>query len=216
MGRRPRLLGLSLALSALLGLSAIATAQSAAADTEICAQYGSQPIAGGRYVVQNNRWGISEPQCISVNDRGFRVTRADGATSTSGAPKSYPSVFLGCHYGTCTNNDIVGPNGLQASDPRFAGVRTSVSMTYPSTGTYDAAYDIWFHKSRPSASTAQNDGAELMVWLNRAGPIQPIGSRVATVSLAGGTWDVWYGNVGWNVISYVRTQGTGSLDFNVK
>src|SRR5207253_494685 len=49
------------------------------------------------------------------------------------------------------------------------------------------------------------------------GSVQPVGSLVASnVSLAGTTWNVWEGNIGWNVISYVRTSGTTSvsnLDF---
>ncbi|MGL4745433.1 MAG: ricin-type beta-trefoil lectin domain protein, partial [Dermatophilaceae bacterium] len=32
-----------------------------------------------------------------------------------------------------------------------------------------------------------------------------------TVTLEGATWDVWIGNVGWNVISYVRQQPTDSM-----
>ena len=216
MSRRPRLLAASVALSALLGLLTLVTAESAAADTEICEQYGTTTVAGGRYVVGNNRWGTSATQCISVNDRGFRITRADGQTSTSGAPKSYPTIYAGCHYGTCSGADVIGSSGVRVSDPRFATIQTSVSMSYPSSGTYDAAYDIWFHRSQPSAATGQNDGAELMVWLNRQGSIQPIGSRVATVSIAGSTWDVWFGNTGWNVVSYVRTSPTGSLSFSVK
>jgi hypothetical protein len=39
---------------------------------------------------------------------------------------------------------------------------------------------------------------------------------VATVSLAGATWDVWYGNTGWNVVSYVRQQPANALDVSVK
>ena len=54
-----------------------------------------------------------------------------------------------------------------------------------------------------------------MIWLNHTGSVQPVGSRVATVSIAGGTWDVWYGNIGWNVISYVRTSATSSISFRV-
>jgi len=216
MSRRPRLLALAVALSALLGLLSLATAQSAAAVTEICEQYGTTTVQGGRYVVGNNRWGTSETQCISVSDRGFRITRADGQTPTNGAPKSYPTIYAGCHYGTCSSADVIGPNGVRVTDSRFASIRTSVSMTYPSSGTYDAAYDIWFHRSQPSAATGQNDGAELMVWLDRQGSIQPIGSKVATVDLAGSTWDVWFGNTGWNVVSYVRTSRTGSLSFSVK
>ena len=88
-------------------------------------------------------------------------------------------------------------------------------MSYPSSGTYDAAYDIWFNKSRPSTTTGQNDGAEVMVWLNRVGSIQPIGSKIGTANIAGATWDVWSGNIGWNVISYVRQQSTSSPSFPV-
>jgi cellulose 1,4-beta-cellobiosidase len=52
-----------------------------------------------------------------------------------------------------------------------------------------------------------------MIWLNHQGGIQPVGSRIATaVSIGGATWDVWFGNVGWNVISYVRTTGTTSVN----
>lgn len=61
----------------------------------------------------------------------------------------------------------------------------------------------------------QNTGAELMVWLDRQGSIQPVGSQVATVRLAGATWAVWEGNIGWNVVSYVRTSPTTSMDFSV-
>jgi hypothetical protein len=86
-------------------------------------------------------------------------------------------------------------------------------MSYPSGGNWDAAYDIWFD---PTARTnGQNTGAEIMVWTNHSGPPQPVGAKVGTATLAGGTWDVWEGNIGWNVISYVRTSGTGSLNFPV-
>jgi hypothetical protein len=45
--------------------------------------------------------------------------------------------------------------------------------------------------------------------------VQPVGSRVATVNLAGAAWDVWSGNSGWNVISYVRQSAATSASFNV-
>lgn len=51
---------------------------------------------------------------------------------------------------------------------------------------------------------------------SHSGAPQPVGSRVATVSLAGATWDVWYGNTGWNVVSYVRQQPANALDVSVK
>lgn len=212
---------LFMAMSGLVAVAAAASfavtvAPSAMADTQICDQYGSTTIQGGRYVVANNRWGIDATQCINVTDTGFAVTQADGSTATNSAPKSYPSVFYGCHYGNCsTSGDVLSPNGLQASDPRFRTIATSVSMTFPDSGSWDAAYDIWFNKSMPTTATGQNDGAEVMVWLNHRGSVQPIGSKVGTASVAGATWDVWEGNIGWNVISYVRQTATSSVSFGV-
>lgn len=203
-------------LTAALAVPAIASAQTAMADTLICDQFGSTTIQGGRYIVGNNRWGTTSTQCINVTSTGFSVTQADGSTATNGAPKSYPMVYFGCHYGNCTTSgNVLSPSGMQASSPAFAGISTSVSMTYPSSGTYDAAYDIWFNKSQPTTTTGQNDGAEVMVWLNHTGTIQPVGSKVGTATVAGATWDVWSGNIGWNVISYVRQTTTSSLSFSV-
>jgi Glycosyl hydrolase family 12/Cellulose binding domain len=204
----------SLGLTAVLAFGAawgpVAAVQTASADTQICAQFGSTSIAGGRYIVQNNRWGTSATQCINVTSTGFNVTQADGSNATNGAPKAYPSVYYGCHFGNCSSRTILP---LQATSSSFSRITTSVGMTYPNAGTFDAAYDIWFD---PTARTnGQNTGAEIMVWLNHQGPIQPVGSLKATVSLNGATWNVWEGNTGWNVVSYVRQSTTGSVSFPV-
>ena len=207
--RRLSLLAAGLAL--ILGAVEIGavTAIPAAADTTLCDQYGSTAIQSGAYIVQNNRWGTSATQCIGVSSTGFRIVQEDGVAATNGAPTGYPSVYRGCHYGNCT----AGFSPVAANSAKFAGIGTSVSMRYPAGGNWDASYDIWFD---PTARTnGQNTGAEIMVWLNHSGLPQPIGSRVGTVSLAGGTWDVWEGNIGWNVVSYVRTAGTGSMSFPV-
>jgi glycosyl hydrolase family 12 len=184
----------------------VGAAAPAHADTQICDQYGSTTINGG-YIVQNNRWGTSSTQCINVTSTGFSITRNDAVNSTSGSPSAYPSVYWGCHYGNCTS----GFSPIQANTSRFSSVKTSASLSYPSSGYWDAAYDIWFDPT--PRTTGQNTGAEIMVWLNHNGPPQPVGSKVGTVSLAGGTWDVWEGNIGWNVISYVRTSPTSSASF---
>jgi chitodextrinase len=54
-----------------------------------------------------------------------------------------------------------------------------------------------------------------MVWLNHLGSIQPVGSQVGTATINGATWNVWFGNIGWNVVSYVRQSATSSLNFTV-
>jgi hypothetical protein len=185
----------------------VAATLPAHADTQICDQYGTTTIQG-RYAVQNNRWGTSNTQCITVNNTGFVLTTSNANNATNGAPAAYPSIFYGCHYANCTPGTILP---LAASDARFGKINTSVGMSYPSSGVWDAAYDIWFDPT--PRKDGQNTGSEIMVWLNHQGSIQPVGSKVATAVIAGATWDVWFGNTGWNVVSYVRTSATGSMSF---
>ncbi|MEC3996562.1 cellulose binding domain-containing protein [Actinacidiphila sp. DG2A-62] len=193
---------------AVAGVVMLGTAPSAHADTQICDQYGSTTIEG-RYVVQNNRWGTSETQCINVTSTGFQITQADGSVSTSGAPKAYPSIYNGCHYTNCSP----GTN-LPAQLSAIGSAPTSISYSYVSNAIYDAAYDIWLDP------TAKKDGVnqtEIMVWFNHVGSIQPVGSKVGTASVAGRSWDVWTGNNGSNnVISFVAPSAIGSWSFDVK
>ncbi|WP_083661915.1 GH12 family glycosyl hydrolase domain-containing protein [Actinophytocola xanthii] len=181
-----------------------------AAAAVICEKYGATTIQNGRYVVQNNVWGANTTQCIDTTNSGFRITQAAHNNATNGAPAAYPSVYFGCHYGRCSSGSGLP---VRANTGTFANLRTSVSMSYPGSGTYNASYDLWFD---PTPRTdGQNTGAEIMIWLDRRGSIQPIGSRVGTVNLAGSSWEVWFGNIGWNVVSYVRTSTASSLQFAV-
>ncbi|MEU3452962.1 cellulose binding domain-containing protein [Micromonospora sp. NPDC006766] len=182
-------------------------AGNASADTQICDQYGSTTI-GGRYVVQNNRWGTSAQQCINVTSTGFSITRQDGTGNTSGAPVSYPSIFLGCHYTNCSP----GTN-LPVQVKNISSAPGSISYNYISGATYDAAYDIWLD---PSPKRDGVNQMEIMIWLNRQGPIQPIGSVVGNATLAGRSWQVWRGSNGSNnVISYVASSAIPSMSFDV-
>ncbi|MGC3859965.1 GH12 family glycosyl hydrolase domain-containing protein [Micromonospora chersina] len=185
---------------------AVALGGTASADTQICDQYGSTTI-GGKYVVQNNRWGTSAQQCINVTSTGFSITRQDGVGSTSGAPVSYPSIFVGCHYTTCSP----GTN-LPVQVKNISSAPGSISYNYVSGAIYDAAYDIWLDPSPKKDGVNQ---MEIMIWLNRQGPIQPIGSPVGNASIAGRTWEVWRGSNGSNnVISYVAPSAVASMSFD--
>ncbi|SCL59508.1 GH12 family glycosyl hydrolase domain-containing protein [Micromonospora chersina] len=185
---------------------AVALGGTASADTQICEQYGSTTI-GGKYVVQNNRWGTSAQQCINVTSTGFSITRQDGVGSTSGAPVSYPSIFVGCHYTNCSP----GTN-LPVQVKNISSAPGSISYNYVSGAIYDAAYDIWLDPSPKKDGVNQ---MEIMIWLNRQGPIQPIGSPVGNASIAGRTWEVWRGSNGSNnVISYVAPSAIPSMSFD--
>jgi hypothetical protein len=179
----------------------------AQADTTICQQYGSTTIQG-RYVVMNNRWGTSAQQCINVTSTGFAITSQQGTGSTSGAPVSYPAVYYGCHYTNCSP----GTN-LPMRVSSISSATSSVDYTYVAGATYDAAYDIWLD---PSPKTNGVNQQEIMIWFNRQGSIQPIGSVVGEATIGGRSWSVWRGNNGSNaVISYVAPAPIPSWSFSV-
>ncbi|WP_371573560.1 cellulose binding domain-containing protein [Streptomyces sp. NBC_01314] len=179
----------------------------AQADTTVCEQFGSA-VVQGRYVVQNNRWGTGEPQCVTTTDTGFRVTRADGSVPTNGAPKSYPSAFNGCHYTNCSP----GTN-LPAQLAGISSAPSSISYGYVGDAVYNASYDIWLD---PTPRTDGVNRTEIMIWFNKVGPIQPIGSQVGTATVGGRSWQVWSGNNGSNdVLSFVAPSAIGSWSFDV-
>ncbi|MER6345846.1 GH12 family glycosyl hydrolase domain-containing protein [Streptomyces sp. NPDC001595] len=195
-------------LTALATLAAlVAVGAPAQADTTICEQFGSTVIQG-RYVVQNNRWGTSATQCVTATDTGFRLSQADGSVPTNGAPKSYPSVFNGCHYTNCSP----GAN-LPAQVSSISSAPSSISYGYVSNAVYNASYDIWLD---PTPRTDGVNRTEIMIWFNRVGSIQPIGSQVGTATVGGRTWQVWTGSNGSNdVISFVAPSAISSWSFDV-
>lgn len=195
-------------LTSLVSLAALLTTASAAqADTTLCEQFGSTTIQG-RYVVQNNRWGTNETQCISVSDSGFRITQADGSVPTNGAPKSYPSVYNGCHYTNCSP----GTN-LPAQLSTISSAPTGISYSYVGNAVYDAAYDIWLD---PTPRTDGVNRTEIMIWFDKVGSVQPVGSAVGTATVAGRQWQVWSGNNGSNdVLSFVAPSAISSWNFDV-
>ena len=195
-------------LTSLVSLAALLTTASVAqADTTICQPFGSTTIQG-RYVVQNNRWGTSATQCIAVTDSGFRITQADGSVPTNGAPKSYPSVYNGCHYTNCSPG-----TKLPAQLSTISTAPTSISYNYVNNAAYNASYDIWLD---PTPRTDGVNRTELMIWFNKVGPVQPIGSQVGTATVGGREWQVWSGSNGSNdVLSFVAPSAITSWNFDV-
>jgi hypothetical protein len=182
----------------------VATALPAAAVT-ICEQFGTVDSSG--YVIMNNAWGTSATHCINTTSTGFQITQQNGMGNTSGAPASYPAIYLGCHYTRCSQNTAL-PRQINT----IGSAPAQVSLTFPGSGNWDAAFDIWMNVDN-NVSGVQD--TEIMIWLNRQGNIEPIGGDpVATANIAGRNWEVWIGNNGQNnVVSYLF-QGSALSSFN--
>jgi hypothetical protein len=165
-------------------------------------------VVGGAYMVQNDEWGSGAPECVAVaTGGGFTVAKSAIAKSAGGSPGGYPSIYRGCHWGICTPGSGLPVPASRLLSPGTA--TTSWATTQPSTGAYDVAYDIWFNQA-PTTS-GQPDGAELMIWLNHKGSIEPYGSQVGTATIDGRSYQVWFGQQGWNTISYSMVTGTTSV-----
>jgi chitodextrinase len=211
MQRPSRRRRVTLAVAGFLAAAAAATTTLVAAlpasAATLCDQFAT--VVAGNYVIMNNRWGTSATQCINTTANGFSIIQQDGVGNTSGAPVSYPAIYLGCHYQNCSPNS---PLPRQIST--IGSAPTSISYSYPSSGTYNASFDIWLDATNNDPDAQDT---EIMIWFNRQGSIQPIGSATGSANLAGRSWQVWTGNNGQNnVVSYLF-QGSpiGSLNFDL-
>ena len=79
-----------------------------------CAQYQSVTI--GSYIVQTNYWNQTTcpgTQCVTVNSStgAFGVTEASFSCAPNVA--SYPSIYYGCHFGSCSPGDQPSHAGEQ-------------------------------------------------------------------------------------------------------
>jgi hypothetical protein len=207
---RPFVLPAALMLAGGILAVSLPAASSEAATTTLCnAQTTS--VSGSAYTVDNNEWGSGAPECITTNGNAeFRVANSSIANGRDGAPGGYPDIYKGCFYGACTSDSGLP---IRVSTIRTGTVTTSWRTAQPGgRNIYNAAYDIWFNTSRSTSGEA--NGLELMIWLNHHGPKQPYGSEVASdVSIAGRTYDVWYGGrTGrYGTVTYEMTSGVSSV-----
>lgn len=153
----------------------------------------------GGYTLYNNIWGDGAgSQCIRVESYSNWGVTADHPDT--GGVKSYPNASK-------TINRALGT---------LSRLSSSFDVTVPDSGSYATTYDIW----------AGDHQYEIMIWVNYTGAVGPIagswsdeGDPVAEatgVSLGGHTWNVYKGNIGFTVISFLRTTGTNSGTINIK
>ncbi|MBP0625337.1 GH12 family glycosyl hydrolase domain-containing protein [Cupriavidus consociatus] len=163
----------------------------------------------GSYTFNNNVWSpcsnvAAGAQTIWANTNGDWGVTSD-QPNTSGI-KSYP------HIGYSVNKTISSLSRLTAA----------VSATTPAGGAWESTFDIW----------TDDKAHEIMVWLNYTGTsagcgnVKPIsynwtsdGCAIphhSNVSLSGGTWNVYVGTNGRNMVySFLRTDKTNNTTIDV-
>ena len=170
-----------------LALCAIVSVPARAVTWSSCSQFAT--YTSGVYNVYTDEWGATSGQCLYVNSPSSWYSVSD---FTGSGVKAYPDTEFS-----------VGGVALSS----LSAVNTSFNFTMPSGADYDAAYDLW----------TNGNVDEVMIWeqWNGDGPIATTyscsdlgvsGCPFATnVSIGGGTYDVYQGADGHNVISFLRT-----------
>jgi hypothetical protein len=125
---------------------------SATGQGTISTQYGRNHVTcnGKDYIVQNNAWGSSAGQTVTYGTgTKFKVTAQNGS-GVGGAPASYPSLFIGDNAGAKTTDSSL-PKQVSA----LGTVQTAWTWAANgATGSYNAAYDVWFSTSNAGDSSS--------------------------------------------------------------
>ena len=142
----------------------------------------------GTYTVYNDEWGKN----YTYEDLWVNSASNWGVWSqqnyTSGV-EAYPDVS----------------RTINRSISSLSYVTSGFTVTDPSQGAYEAAYDIW----------TQDGANEIMLWTD-VHNVGPLGSAVGYVTLDGVTYHVYKGwNGSNNVFSFVDTSTVTSGSFNI-
>lgn len=182
---------------AMLAFCAVVSMPAKAVVWSSCSRYATYSSDG--YNVYTDEWGASSGQCLYVNSPTSWYAVAD---FSGGGIKAYPDTEFS-----------LGNVSLSS----LSAVNTSFEVSVPGNAWYDVAYDLW----------SNNNADEVMVWeqWNYNGPLSynygcsgypstacPIAKNV---NINGATYNVFQGNNGHNVISFLRTSQRSSGSENV-
>src|SRR5215472_11881117 len=174
----------------------IARAQDTGAADVACGlnQRITQRAPGGGWVISRpNAFNTSGQRlCISgsTSHPGFTILNNLRFT---GAWQAYPFTGAGCAFQLCSPYTELP---IQARELP-AAANTSFSWTGSAPGNWNVSYDIWF--DHHNQITAQDDGAELMIWL-RPNPGYRGGVRVHISNR-------WYWFMHWQTCNSARQMG---------
>lgn len=170
------------------------------------------------YLLNNNVWGKEKSpkgwQLIDVVKPGEKLSWTVRYNWPVGSDphsvKCYPSVVTGWQWGVWSTDGRL-PIQISALAKAVSGATAKVE----NPGVQNVAYDLWFHASAPVRSE-DKPSDELMIWMARHGGAGPLGKLQGKVQIDGAEWEFWFGDIGWKVFSFVRTENTTSWRVDAK
>ncbi len=202
------------------GSSGTASCGSPSGKGTITDQYGTGTVMCGskEYIVQNNEWGSTAGQTITYGPgANFQVTVQKG-TGANNNPEGFPSVFTGANSNHDSGSSSMLPRAV-SSIPKGSVMTSMTWADNGATGSYNAAYDVWFSTGSGGDPTASSpSGGFLMVWYHMPSGNQPIGTMIASATIDGKNWNVWYGTNSGNgkpCVSYVAQTSINSFSYSL-
>ncbi|MFJ9716315.1 endo-1,4-beta-glucanase [Streptomyces sp. NPDC101213] len=166
--------------------------------------WNQEKAVGGQCVRDNSRTG-------SAISRGTSYDWADSATGKDHDVKSYAGTVLGRHGGWRAGKASTGLP-IRVGDRRKVTVSWDFSVS-ANPGVMNVAHDLWPH-DKNTADRQDQPTDEVMIRLDRQGGAGPLGTRYGSVSLGGAMRDLYRGDIGWNVHSFVRRTDTTGATLN--
>ncbi len=124
---------------------------------------GTSAVGNGNYVVQNNEWDSTKPESITTNGNPEFKVSSSSIDHTGGAPGGYPSVYMGCHWGLCSQHQ----NGLPRQVSTFSSGSSGNPMT--SVTTTQLAYTGGACSATYSVGSSFSGGFEWTVTVTNTG-----------------------------------------------
>jgi hypothetical protein len=162
---------------------------------------------GTHFIIRNDNYGGMRECLTNRNDwSNFTVTRSS-AGGGNGEPVAYPDIFLGCSWGLCSPH-----SGLPRQVDRLRSLVTTWHTVQNAPGQWSVGYDIWFNRTH--RVSGQDDGAELMIWLNSKG-FSP--NRWPVVMVDHIAWHLAHWVTGpagrrWNYVQFRRVHATTHVE----
>ncbi|KAK0455173.1 glycoside hydrolase family 12 protein [Desarmillaria tabescens] len=163
-------------------------------------QWDTESEAGGRFILENNLWGMS---AATSGSQTSQVTATNGNTTTWHTTYTWQGGNF--NVKSFANLDLRVGLGKTISSISSIPVTWTWSYSSASSGLVaDVSYDLWLSNVASSGGASSTSTFEVMIWLSTRGGAGPAGSQIGTATINGITWKLFQGTVStWTVYSFV-------------